>query len=184
SATPPAGWSTSVNAPWVLVDDPGHSYGTGRFVEKAGTIFDNQVTSLRSPVFSGNGNLFFRYWVSSEAGFDGLQLWISFNGGPFQQQNFFDSGVPDTVTNPSWPANLASSIAVGASTDWDYRADYSEYGGNIDFVASSSGGNAGITTTDRTGADGYDPGDYTSSFGGTSSATPLAAGVAALMLSR
>jgi large repetitive protein len=43
---------------------------------------------------------------------------------------------------------------------------------------------------DRTGANGYDPGDYagqssdSTGFGGTSSATPLASGVAALVLSQ
>ena len=37
-------------------------------------------------------------------------------------------------------------------------------------------------STDRTGSDGYDPGDYTF-FGGTSAASPYSAGVAALILS-
>ena len=50
----------------------------------------------------------------------------------------------------------------------------------------------GIWTTDRSGLEGYNPGDttlgdeegdYTNSFGGTSSACPGVAGVAALILS-
>lgn len=41
----------------------------------------------------------------------------------------------------------------------------------------------GIVTTDRLGPDGYDRSDYDSTFGGTSSACPLVAGVAALVLS-
>ena len=40
----------------------------------------------------------------------------------------------------------------------------------------------GKTTTDRTGSAGYVSGDYDSEFGGTSSSTPTAAGVVALML--
>jgi subtilisin family serine protease len=50
-------------------------------------------------------------------------------------------------------------------------------------VAPSSGGGQGITTTDRMGADGYESSsNYTSTFGGTSSATPLVAGVVADIL--
>jgi len=87
----------------------------------------------------------------------------------------------------SFPASLASTIpgtiAVGASTDWDLHADYSQYGAALDLLAPSDGGNAGVTTTDRVGEEGQTTGDYYSQFGGTSAAAPLAAGVAALMLS-
>ncbi|MGL6137307.1 MAG: proprotein convertase P-domain-containing protein, partial [Planktothrix sp.] len=41
----------------------------------------------------------------------------------------------------------------------------------------------GVFTTDRMGAAGYDQSDFTAYFGGTSSATPVVAGVAALVLS-
>ncbi len=47
---------------------------------------------------------------------------------------------------------------------------------------SNDSGHAGIWTTDRTGASGYDASNYTSTFGGTSSATPLTTGVVALIL--
>ncbi len=92
-----------------------------------------------------------------------------------------------------FPAHLAASIAVGASTNQAQRAGYSCHGPELDLVAPSSGGTQGIWTTDvslanrgynlgSAGAGGAD-GLYTDSFGGTSSATPLAAGVAALILS-
>ena len=84
----------------------------------------------------------------------------------------------------SYPASYANSIAVGASTDADIQSPYSQYGDEIDFVAPSNGGVQGITTTDRTGAVGYNSTDYTNTFGGTSSATPLAAGIGALLLSK
>ena len=92
-----------------------------------------------------------------------------------------------------FPARDANAIAVGASTDKATIAAYSNVGAEIAFCAPSSGGVRGIFTTDvsennrgfnigradKGGADGL----HTNSFGGTSSATPLAAGVAALVLS-
>ncbi|MDJ0507843.1 MAG: S8 family serine peptidase [Crocosphaera sp.] len=99
----------------------------------------------------------------------------------------------DGVTPIYYPASMAETIAVGASTNQDRRAFYSSYGQGIDFVAPSGGGTRRIETTDIQGSNGYNKnagalGDYCeaeddSGFSGTSAATPLAAGVAALMLS-
>ena len=50
-------------------------------------------------------------------------------------------------------------------------------------TAPSNGGSRGITTTDLLGNAGYSTTDYTDTFGGTSSASPLVSGVLALMLS-
>jgi subtilisin family serine protease len=103
-------------------------------------------------------------------------------------------------------------ITVGASTNVGTRAGYSNFGDandtasagtpqkRLSVVAPSSGdgtsdgGTERIYTTDIRGPAGWSPGpptapdpaidpDYTGNFGGTSSATPLAAGVCALMLS-
>jgi subtilisin family serine protease len=95
-------------------------------------------------------------------------------------------------TNVSHPARSKFAIGVGASTDQEERAGYSNHGPEVSVVAPSSGGTLGIFTTDVStpnrgfnvgvagmgGADGL----HTNDFGGTSSATPLAAGVAALVL--
>jgi len=192
----PGGWSTSGNVAWSIVDDPAHAYGTGRYQAKAGTIKQNQTTVLLSPTItvpSGGGSLVYLAWTSSEAGNDVLSLRVKDVAtgqwdGPYAELQA--SGVPAVTTVISYPASHPATIAVGASTDWDYRSDYSQYaadtsrGTSVEIVAPSNGGFAGITTTDRTGAVGYDAGDYTSSFGGTSSATPLTAGVAALILSK
>ncbi|MFN7734230.1 MAG: cadherin domain-containing protein [Pirellula sp.] len=79
-------------------------------------------------------------------------------------------------------------IAVGASTNSDFRSNYSQFGAALDIVSPSNGGTLAIDTTDRTGADGYAGGDYTGTgatgFGGTSSASPLAAGIGALALAQ
>ena len=74
------------------------------------------------------------------------------------------------------------AIIVSATGEDGQLAYYSNIGGNITVTAPSSDGasDAGITTTDRTGADGYDNSNYTDNFGGTSSAAPLVAGIMAM----
>jgi subtilisin-like proprotein convertase family protein len=77
-------------------------------------------------------------------------------------------------------------IAVAASNSNDVQSHYSNFGDRIWICAPSSGaGGLGIVTTDRRGSKGYQSGDYTTieRFGGTSSSTPLAAGLCGLMLS-
>ncbi len=71
--------------------------------------------------------------------------------------------------------------AVGSEGTSSY---YSQPGPCILVCAPSndSSPRPGITTTDRTGGAGYDTTSYTSTFGGTSSATPLVCGVVALLL--
>lgn len=93
----------------------------------------------------------------------------------------------------SFPANDPFTIAVGASTDEGKLAWYSNIGAEVDVVAPSNGGTLGIFTTDVSvpgrgfnigaKASGGIDGLHTNEFGGTSSATPLAAGIAALALS-
>lgn len=80
--------------------------------------------------------------------------------------------------------SIPQTIAVGATSHDGYVSYYSTPGANLLISSPSNGAEgAGIWTTDRTGFWGYDRGgDYTSTFGGTSSATPAAAGVVALML--
>ncbi len=79
-------------------------------------------------------------------------------------------------------ANSRYVMAIAASDNSGKHSSYSEEGANILINAPSNGGTLGITTTDRTGFAGYDSGDYTSTFGGTSSSAPLVSGIIALML--
>ena len=85
-------------------------------------------------------------------------------------------------------ASYPRVIAVGACNDQGTRSAYSDTGDALWCCFPSSNGFAsltpGIWTTDRSGSLGYNPDDYTDDFGGTSSACPGAAGVAALVLSR
>ncbi len=85
--------------------------------------------------------------------------------------------------------NSPGCICVAALGSDGRFADYSNYGACV-FVTcpSSSDSGFGITTTDRMGesfgyngaGDPFPDGNFTSDFGGTSSASPLAAGVMAL----
>jgi subtilisin-like proprotein convertase family protein len=84
-----------------------------------------------------------------------------------------NGGTSDRVDYDPY-ASSRYTIAVGAIGDLDQRASYNEKGSSMLVVAHSSGNNRGIDTTDLNG--------YTTSFGGTSSASPLGAGVVALML--
>ena len=186
--TLPAGWDLSPfgEVPWRIEDDPSHAFGTGRYQARAGTIGDSEFTTIRSHTVTidTESSVSFFYWVSGEAGFDGIDFWvfdfaINDYAGPF----LGTSGVPDVANGLDYPGSHPASIAVGASSDFDYRSDYSQYGAGLDVLAPSDGGRSFITTTDLTGLAGDEAGDYSPFFGGTSASTPIAAGVGALMLS-
>lgn len=78
----------------------------------------------------------------------------------------------------AYPANLPLVNAV-SSIDWNGQlSSFSSFGPELSFSAPGSQ----IQTTDRTGLPGWDPGNYVI-LDGTSFASPMAAGVAALILS-
>lgn len=102
----------------------------------------------------------------------------------------------ESVDNDGY-ASYANVIAVAACNELAKRSAYSDFGKAI-WCAFPSNDTVdpitpGIWTTDRSGVAGYNPGhetegdkvgNYTNSFGGTSSACPGVAGVAALILAR
>ncbi len=116
----------------------------------------------------------------------------------------------DLYSGPTqWLSGFAAHedvLAVSACTSLGGKSAYSNWGKEISVCAPSNNGRPsvgypgigklptypeittplrgrGIVTTDRVGRSGYTRGDYTSTFGGTSSACPVVAGVAALVLS-
>ncbi|WP_363318816.1 S8 family serine peptidase [Microcoleus sp. CAWBG51] len=122
-----------------------------------------------------------------------------------------EKGWPNNVVGgkTNWLAGFAvhpDVIAVAASTSLNKKAAYSNWGTSISVCAPSNNAppgtwlpetgfiatapevtqylpGLGVFASDRVGVVGYDSGDYTNSFGGTSSATPVVAGVAGLVLS-
>ncbi len=186
----PAGWVTGGDQPWSVVSDPIHSDEGACLTRaaRAGPITHFQYSYLETVKTTAiSGTLRYFQWVSSESGYDGLRVGIDLNNnGSWDFISGLSSGVPAVATGISYPAAYPESIAVGATTNFDCRSHYSQYGPELDLVAPSSGGffNLGIDTTDRMGSAGYTTGNYFSGFGGTSAATPLVAGIAGLMLSR
>jgi subtilisin-like proprotein convertase family protein len=144
-----------------------HSWGPGQHYVAPGPL---AVAALQQGAFTGR------------AGKGSVQMFANANG-----DEEFDNGNYNGYAN-SWYTN-----AIGAIDDRGVRAYYSTRGANLLVSTYSLGGNAGIVTTDITGADGYNVDstdddllpdtNYTSTFSGTSSATPLASGIVALMLS-
>ncbi|XZE54163.1 S8 family serine peptidase [Planctomycetaceae bacterium SH139] len=97
------------------------------------------------------------------------------------------------VSELSYPAlyttTIPGVISIGATDNEGNLSFYSQHGPNLDIVTSSNGGTLAIDTTDRMGTAGYhETEDYTgtgsSGFGGTSSASPLASGITALLLAQ
>jgi subtilisin-like proprotein convertase family protein len=117
--------------------------------------------------------------TTGRGGLGTVFVWAAGNGN----QNGDDSNYDGWAASPY-------ALAVAAVTDGGVQSYYSEPGSNILVCAPSSGGSQDITTTDRVGATGYNAGgggdyasaDFTRTFGGTSAATPLVSGIAALML--
>ncbi len=121
-------------------------------------------------------------FTTGRNGLGSIFVWAGGNGGTRQDNVNYDAY-----------ANSRYTIAIGALDQNGIRANYSEPGAPLIVTAFTQGSGIATTTTDLTGDNGYNSAgtndgdgladtDYTSTFNGTSSAAPLAAGVIALML--
>ena len=90
----------------------------------------------------------------------------------------FASGNEDREVQTWELLGVRGVVGVGAINTYDESTSFTNFGEPVDVTAPT-----GTLTTDISGPGGADPGDYTSSFGGTSSAAPVAAGVAGLIVS-
>lgn len=106
----------------------------------------------------------------------GLPVFIA-AGNANPQSNNVPRSISDFAMHPD-------VMCISASNSLDESSSYTFYGSNV-FMCAPSNGNEGVgITTATVQANGNSlQRVYTSRFGGTSSATPLAAGICALMLS-
>ncbi len=102
-----------------------------------------------------------------------IYVWASGNGRHVGDSCAFDGYAGNPYVN-----------AIGAIDYTEGPAYYSEGCSNLLAVTPSSGEGRTITTADLLGDAGYTDGECTKTFGGTSSAAPLAAGIFALMLEK
>jgi len=151
-----------VDGPWWLPDDPRHGIVV--------PLPDSTRLAIEYAATRGR------------AGRGCVVVWAAGNGGePVDRDGY---------------ASDPHVLAVGACNDRGRRSVYSDYGAALWCVFPSDDVRdtltPGIWTTDRTGAAGLNPGDpalghpagdYINDFGGTSSAAPGVAGLAALLLS-
>lgn len=139
-----------------------HIYNNSWGPADDGKVLEQPGSLTRQALINGTTN--------GRGGKGAIYVWAAGNGG-----------TTDNV-NADGYANSIYTIAVGATTNTGVRSSYSEPGAAMFINAPSNGGSLAITTTDGPGSSGYGSGNCTSGFGGTSSASPLAAGVIALML--
>ncbi len=182
---PPAGWTTDGDAGWIQTSSDALQSTGGTQSAKSGQITHSQTSRLVTPLQTVNGTETFAFslYNSMEDVYDLLYVDIYDNQGAYLGSYGPFTGVPEITPLTSYPANYSGAIAVGTASDNDRRADYSQYGADLDFLAPSNGGWNDVTTLDPTGSVGWTDNGVKKSFGGTSSACPLAAGIAALMLS-
>lgn len=165
-------------------------------VRTSGWLSDNSIENLFQYAIDNNADIISCSWAASAAYFP---LSTRMNGiihkaATRGRSNGKGCVILFAAGNESAPLNDQTHhqgfalhpdvITVAASNSLDQQSYYSNYGSEVSICAPSSGSpGRGIVTTDRRGIEGYNLGDYTYSFGGTSSSTPLCAGLAGLILS-
>ena len=185
----PDGVYGSGDQPFTLTsdDEPGYYY-------LSGAIGDNETSQLIWDFdIDGNGaracDFSVTFLPSTETDkdvfrlfIDGVEITDTFTIGNDEFQ--FPISGSDFLFNPHplWGVNLHPGIInIGATNYNDVKTAYSQWGPELHFMAPSNDAFCpGIVTTICTA---YDPEGYTSNFGGTSAACPIACGVVAMVLS-
>lgn len=115
--------------------------------------------------------------------------WLSANGRGGLGTIIVKAAGNETMNANGDGSNVSRhTITVAATEQTGFAADYSNFGSSILLTAPAAAvttdlmGTGGYNTTGTVDGDSLTQTDYTSTFGGTSAATPVVAGVVALML--
>jgi len=181
-----ASWDWSVTNQFLDPANPimviSNSLGGGRFTSAAGadSAIPSMVTAVNTAISAG-------ITILASSGNDGF---CDAMGAPAALSNIISVGaVYDAdIGTPGWCVDATSCgpiqatggcssgwVAIETSTAQDQVTLYSNSADFLDIFAPSNN----AYTTDIVGAPGYDAGNYTPSFGGTSAACPYAAGAVA-----
>jgi subtilisin family serine protease len=153
-----------------------NSWGTNSIVP----AFNEALKNLSINGRGGKGVLLFFATGNDGCNMDGYYK-ISYDGKVICQE-YKSSGFNEINDESESPY----VIAISATNRYNDIASYSNYGSAVDFVAPGGSFSNSIVTTDKMGWQGFTNSNYTSSsgsFSGTSAAAPIAAGIAALVLS-
>ncbi len=152
-----------------------HSWGyNALYIDSHDATFDGFLDALQT---------------TADTGRDGLGTIMVAAGGNDRGSSISAS----RDVNDSNFMNSRYTVTVGAVNFQGNVSDYSTSGAAllVSAVSNDTTIGGGLWTTDRTGSDGYSNGtnesgnfsaDYTNTFGGTSAASPIIAGVVALLL--
>ncbi len=168
--------------------DTGLAYGaTITAVNVFNGFFYNEIALMNRFDVTNNSYGWTTKWVDPIAGFVGSAEWNAYRTAVTTGRDGLGTVIVAAAGN-SWSTQTQTGHTEMGSTRWVVDvgatltngdvASYSTRGSNVLVSAPT-----GVYTTDRVGSAGYSTTDYTSSFGGTSAATPAVTAVVADMLS-
>ncbi|MDZ7741002.1 MAG: S8 family serine peptidase [Bacteroidota bacterium] len=156
----------------------GHDFNGGSFQTSSSIIqrAAQHITSSTYNIFAVSNSIGLGTWANIAAVRDAYESIRTQTRNGKGSVVLASTGNDDASSKEQYPCFFPNVVGVGATNSSDQRAYFSNYGDSCDIVAPGRK----LWTLDRSGAEGYNFGDY-HEFSGTSAACPVAAGVVGLM---